>query len=56
MVNLEGSRSNSKARELLTGGSGTQGLEPPLIVIPPPREEGSQTFVQSPMSVRVGER
>jgi hypothetical protein len=55
VVNLYGSRSNRKGKELLTGESGAQGLEPPLIVIPPPAEMGEpQTFLQGPVGVRVG--
>jgi len=57
VVDFYGSRSNGKAKELLTGGSGTQALEPPLIMIPPPREQQQQqqqSFLQRPVPVRVG--
>jgi len=47
VVNLYGSRSNNKGKELLTGDSGGQ---PPLIAIPPPGE----TFLQGSAPVRTG--
>lgn len=50
VVDMYGSRSSGKtANEILTGP------EPPLIIIPPPRElQEGQTFLQSPVPMRVG--
>ena len=52
MVSLDGSRSNGGAQAGLLAGE--QALEPPLIVIPPPREAAAATYLQSPVPVRVG--
>jgi len=55
VADLYGSRSNSKtAKDILTGD---ESGEPPLIIIPPPREaqqEEGQTFMQRPVLMRVG--
>ena len=60
VVDFYGSRSNSKSKDLLIGEPGTQALlEPPLMIMTPPREEQErereqEMFVQGPVPMRVG--
>ena len=50
-MDLYGPRSNRKEGDVLTG---TVGLDTPVMMIPPGGEGQQQTFLQSPVPMRVG--